>query len=57
MDTTNHQKFKGEIENYVHNGENIFESRIDRALSSLNIKTHLCRTKVKAGKAVFALTL
>ncbi len=47
MHTTNYQKFKGEIENYVRTGEIIFESRIDRAFSLFNIRTHLSRTKIK----------
>jgi hypothetical protein len=63
MHTTNYQKFKGEIENYVRNGENIFESRIDRAFSLLNIRTHLSRTKIKkddgypAAHLLFILTI
>ena len=63
MHITNHQKFKGEIENYVRNEENIFESRFDRAFSALNIKTHLCRTKIKkedgypAAHLLFILTI
>ena len=28
MYTTNYKKFKGEIENYVNNSNNIFESRM-----------------------------
>ena len=41
MYTTNYKKFKGEIENYVNNSNNIFESRIDHAFSMLKIKTNL----------------
>jgi hypothetical protein len=34
MHTTKYKKFKGEIENYVTKGSNIFESRIDRIFQS-----------------------
>ena len=47
MHTTNLRKFKGEIENYVNNRNNIFESRIDRVFSFLNFRTNLCRTNIK----------
>ena len=47
MHTTNLKKFKGEIESYVNNGVNIFESRFDRAFSMLHFKTHLCRTRIR----------
>ena len=47
MHTTNCKKFKGEIENYVNNRNNIFESRIDRVFSLLNFRTNLCRTNIK----------
>jgi len=63
MHTTNHKKFKGEIENYVNNRTNIFESRIDRAFSVLNFRTHLSRTNIKkkdgyhAAHLLFILTL
>lgn len=47
MHTTNYKEFKGEIENYVNNGNNIFESRIDHAFVMLKIRTNLSRTKIK----------
>ncbi len=63
MYTTNYKKFKGEIENYVNNSNNIFESRIDHAFSMLKIRTNLSRTKIKkkdgyhAAHLLFILTL
>jgi hypothetical protein len=45
--TTNCIKFKGEIENYLINGQNNFESKIDRAFSSLFFKTWLCRANIR----------
>lgn len=63
MYTTNYKKFKGEIENYVNNSNNIFESRIDHAFSMLKIRTNLNRTKIKkkngyhAAHLLFVLTL
>ena len=47
MHTTHYRKFKGEIENYVAKGRNIFESRIDRIFHMLNIKTQLNRSKIR----------
>lgn len=47
MHTTNYKKFKGEIENYVTKGKNIFESRIDRIFHMLKIKTQLNRSKIR----------
>ncbi len=46
MHTRNHKKFKGEIGGYLVKERNIFESRIDRAFSLLNLGTHLSRTKI-----------
>ncbi len=46
MNTRNYKKFKGEIESYLVKEKNIFESRIDRAFSLLNLGTHLSRTKI-----------
>ena len=43
MNTTNCKKFKGEIENYLSNGLQNFESKIDGAFSALNFKTWLCK--------------
>ena len=39
MINTNCQKFKGEIENYLRNGQNNLESKIDKACSSLKFQT------------------
>ena len=47
MVTTNCKKFKGEIENYLINGQNNFESKIDGTFSSLRFKTWLNRTNIK----------
>jgi len=44
MFTTTCKKFKGEIENYLRNGQNNIESKIDSAFSSLKFKTWLCKT-------------
>ena len=63
MHTTKFKKFQGEIENYVNNRNNIFESRIDRAFSALNFRTNLSRTNIKkkdgypAAHLLFILTL
>lgn len=63
MHTTNCKKFKGEIENYVRKGSNIFESKIERAFSALRLKTLLTRNKIKkkdgyhAAHLLFTLTL
>ncbi len=46
MNTTNCKKFKGEIENYLRNGQNNFESKIDNTFSSLKFKTWLCKTNI-----------
>jgi hypothetical protein len=47
MFTTNPTKFKGEIENYLRNGQNKFDSTIDRAFSCLKFKTWLSRTDIR----------
>ncbi len=44
MITTKCIKFKGEIENYLRNGQNNFDSKINSAFLSLKFKTLLCRT-------------
>ena len=46
MITTKCKKFKGEIENYLRNGQNQFESKIDRLFVSLRLKTWLHRTNI-----------
>ena len=43
---TKHQKFKGEIENYLRKGPNHIDYRMDRAFSSLKIKTWLCKASI-----------
>jgi hypothetical protein len=45
MSITNLTKFKGEIENYLRNGQNKFDSKIDQAFSCLKFKTWLSRTE------------
>lgn len=45
MSTTNVKKFKGEIENYLNNHQNIFESKIDGVFRSLKFKTWLSRNR------------
>lgn len=46
MITTKCQKFKGEIENYLRNGQNNFDIKIDRAFCSLKFKTWLCKSNI-----------
>ncbi len=46
MITTNCKKFKGEIENYLRNGQNNFDIKIDDAFCSLKFKTWLCRSNI-----------
>ena len=46
MFTTNCQKFKGEIENYLRNGHNNFDAKINDAFSSLRVKTWLSRNEI-----------
>ena len=46
MSTTTRKIFKGEIENYLRNGPNNIESRIDSAFSSLKFKTWLCKANI-----------
>lgn len=46
MSTTNVKKFKGEIENYLNNHQNIFESKIDGVFRSLKFRTWLSRSRI-----------
>ena len=46
MVTTKCKNFKGEIENYVVNGQNNFDSKVSKVFSSLNLKTCLCRANI-----------
>jgi len=46
MSTTNVKRFKGEIENYLSNHANIFESKIDKVFKSLKFKTWLSRSGI-----------
>lgn len=46
MITTKCKKFKGEIENYLRIGQNNFDVKIDSALSSLKLKTWLCKNNI-----------
>jgi hypothetical protein len=46
MLSTKCKKVKGEIENYLRNHQNQFESKIDRLLVSLRLKTWLRRNNI-----------
>ena len=46
MITTKCKKFKGEIENYLRIGQHNFDAKIDRAFSSLKVKTLLCQSNI-----------
>ena len=46
MNTTKCKKFKGEIENYLRNGQNNFDVKIERAFCSLKFKTWLCKSNI-----------
>ena len=46
MTTTNCKKFKGEIENYLVNGQNNIDSKTNNLFRSLKMKTWLCRTNI-----------
>ena len=46
MITTKSKKFKGEIENYLRNGQNNFDVKIERAFCSLKFKTWLCKSNI-----------
>ena len=46
MNTTNCGKFKGEIENYLVNGQNNIDSKTNNLFRSLKLKTWLCRTNI-----------
>lgn len=46
MITTKCKKFKGEIENYLRICQHNFDVKIDRAFSSLRVKTLLCRSNI-----------
>ena len=56
MSITNCQKFKGEIENYLSNGINNIESKIDATFSTLNFKTLLCKCNIIKKTAITPLT-
>ena len=63
MRITKCEKFKGEIENYLGNGHNNFDSKIDHAFSSLRVRTLLSRTGIvkeqgfHAANLLFILTI
>ena len=63
MIITNCQKFKGEIEIYLRKGQNHIDSQIDRAFTSLKIKTWLCKANIikkdgyHAAHLLFVLTI
>ena len=44
---TSCKKFKGEIENYLINRHNNFDSKINTVFSVLNFKTCLSRTNIR----------
>lgn len=46
MNTSNTRSFKGEIQRYLIQSQNSFESRINDAFALLNIKTWLCRANI-----------
>lgn len=46
MFSKNQKIFKGEIENYLINGQNFFDTKIDRVFQSLKLKTFLCRANI-----------
>ena len=46
MINTNTRKFKGEIENYLVNSKNNFDSKINKVFSLIKFKTLLCRTNI-----------
>ena len=49
MFSTKCKKFKGEIENYLRNRQNQFESKIDRLFVSLRLQTCLRRQHDQKG--------
>ena len=49
MTTTNCKTFKGEIENYLVNGQNNIDSKTNNLFRSLKLKTWLCRTNIVKG--------
>ena len=46
MDTIKCNRFKGEIENYLRNGQKHFDSKINDAFNSLKFKTWLSRCNI-----------
>lgn len=50
-------KFKGEVENYLQNDQNNFDSKIDGVFSTLRIRTLLCRTNIKKEQGFHAAHL
>jgi hypothetical protein len=57
MHTRNCQNFKGEIEFYLKNGQNVFDSKIDSVFQSLKFKTWLCRANIKKQEGYHAAHL
>jgi len=57
MSTTKCKRFQGEIRNYLINGQNNFDMKIDRLFSSLKVKPWLSRTNIikKDGYPAFHL--
>jgi hypothetical protein len=57
MHTRNCQNFKGEIEFYLKNGQNVYDSKIDSVFQSLKFKTWLCRANIKKQEGYHAAHL
>ena len=57
------KRFKGEIETYLSNEKNIFESRMDRVFRTLNVKTQMNQVNIRkrdgyhAAHLLFVLSL
>ncbi len=57
MFTRNCRNFKGEIEYYLNNGQNVFDSKIDGVFQTLKVKTWLCRANIKKQEGYHAAHL
>jgi hypothetical protein len=57
MHTRNCRNFKGEIEFYLKNGQNVYDSKIDSVFQSLKFKTWLCRANIKKQEGYHAAHL
>jgi hypothetical protein len=52
MHTRNYQNFKGEIEVYLKNGQNVYDSKIDSVFQSLKFKTGSAGQTLKSKKGI-----